>query len=135
MEITTNALGATVDITDDAHQLIDILADAYADRETHIGQLLVSLADARRALRTLKQDADTAGTDVPEWKVEHLAAEVDGIREAIAAALDPAERVTVAVTAHGCKRYAARLLDAAAQAAARLASLRTFPNQQDRRAA
>lgn len=135
MDITPTPQGAAIDVTDTAHHLIDLLADAFADREDYVADLLVELADARRLLRNLKKDAETAGTQVEDCQIESAAARVDGIREAIAAALDPKERIRIVLTARGCTEYGRQLVDAGERAAARWRNPLVFPRQQGRRVA
>jgi hypothetical protein len=135
MDITPTPHGAHIDVTDTAHQLIDLIADVFADRETFMADLLVELAGARSALRSLKADAGTAGTHVEDCQIEAAAARVDGIRDAIVEALDPAERIRIVLTGHGCIRYGQRLVEAGEEACARWQGPVRFPRQQDRSAA
>lgn len=138
MDIIPNGLGAQVDLTDEAEYMIDRLADAFAGREVYLAQLLVELADARSRLKALKLDSETPGRDIADWRIEHAAAEVDAIREAITDALDPTDRVTVQLMQPGCERRARELQAAADQTiSAQVARERMsrFPAQQDRSAA
>jgi hypothetical protein len=116
MDITPTPMGAMVDVTDEAvPAVIEAFADAFEDNETFAARLLLSLAEARSVLRRLKADA-AAGRDVSDVRLEQAACAVDGIRDALVALLSPGERVTVQLTADGCRTDAARLAAAAVAA-------------------
>lgn len=129
MDIEATRQGASVDITDESQYLVEMLADAFADNPTVVGSLLVSLAEARAALRARKSDAGAIGTAVSDERIERAACEVDGIRDAIVALLDPSERITIPVTGPGCQRYGQELLAAGDEAIARYRPVTRIPQQ------
>lgn len=133
MDIEPTRQGASVDITDESHYLVELLADAFADNGAFVGSLLVSLAEARAALRARKSDAGAIGTAVSDERIERAACEVDGIRDALVALLDPTVRITIPLTGPGCQRYGQELLTAGDEAIARYRPVTHIPQQQDRR--
>ena len=140
MDITPTLLGATVDVTDVAvAAVVEMLAQAFADNETAVGDLLVSLAGAASALHNLKVSV-AAGRDVSDERLERTACEVDGVRDALADMLSG--RVTVQLTAAGCRGAGVVLMEAAQAAedrwrtAGQVSTVKALlPAQQDRRAA
>lgn len=119
MDVTPTTMGASVDVTDVAiPAVIEVFADAFADQEILVARLLLDLASARSALKALRSDVAN-GRDVSDERIERTACEVDGIRDTLADLLDPRERVTVPLTAVGCRKSGEALLQAAASAEGR----------------
>lgn len=119
MDIEITRMGAIVDVTDEVlPDAVELLADAFAENESVVGSLLASLAEARSALRARKADA-AAGRNISDERIEQAACEVDGIRDALVALLDGSERVTIPLTAAGCRRDGEVLLSAAQAAEGR----------------
>jgi hypothetical protein len=130
MDITPHRLGASINHRAEALQLLDLIADEFAHRETYIGQLLLKLADAREARAELIANP---GVDRPVGVIEDAELNVQAARDALAAALPgPIETV---LTESACRRQAEELWQAAERSvtaiaeAKRLAQLITFPNQ------
>lgn len=131
MDITPTKLGALADVTPEAWtELLETLAD-----DPKAMELLVSMADAKTALNNL-QVAAAAGRPVSDERIEEVACEVDGLRDAIAERLSDC-RVTVVLTAAGCRKRASELAAAAKAAEERFRTPGQvrLPGQRDRWAA
>jgi hypothetical protein len=104
--IDAYGMAVTVDLTTAIDQVLDLVATAYEDDPSTIGQLLIDLAQANTA-------ADQAAhRDIPDWIADHASAQADSIREDLAAAL-PSEPVTADLNENDAWQLAGELTTAA----------------------
>lgn len=144
MDITTNPLGAAVDVTDPALIIaVEAIADALVRDEHTLVQHLISLAKARRERDAAAARVDRPGLDIVADDVLQAAEEAVGAaRDLIVERLvdDENERVTVRIVLPemDCRKSAAALLAAADQSLTARVRQRwdavRFPQKQDRRA-
>lgn len=109
LDITPTPFGARVDVTEQAYLLLDDLAKAFAHNEDNLGDLLFKLNEARESVVQLTADG------AHEHNIEAAALQVDELRAEIVGALDPADRIVIPLTEHGCEAAGAALTAAAEQ--------------------
>jgi len=137
MNITPHKVGATVDVTDEALQLLDYVALAYAADPDRMSQLPLGLATAREERDGL---VEVPGVDRSVDVIEGAEMDLTGARDALIGEL-PNEPITFNVAETDCRRIAAELLTAADQSvtaivrATQMLRSLSLPRQQDRRAA